>query len=59
MNTIAVGPFEEVASWVTGGTIVAIDRLNGVVGDVCCKGACRIHMAAVLDREEVLVYLQS
>ena len=30
MNTIAVGPFEDVASCVTGGTTVAIDRLGFV-----------------------------
>ena len=27
IKTIAVGPLEEVESWVTGGTTVAIDRL--------------------------------
>ena len=27
MKTIAVGPLDDVASWVTGGTTVAIDRI--------------------------------
>ena len=30
MNTIAVGPFEEVASCMTGGTTVAIALLRGI-----------------------------
>lgn len=33
INTIAVGPFEEVESWVTGGATVAIDRPKGF----CCR----------------------
>ena len=44
MKTIAVGPREEVASWVTGGTMVAIDRAGGWVGClwVLCARAGRL-----------------
>lgn len=54
MKTIAVGPLEDVASWVTGGTTVAIDRFEGAAGAVGCGGAYRVHMAAVLVRPEVV-----
>ena len=40
MKTMAVGPLDDVASWVTGGTTVAIDRF-GVEGEV---RAVRIHV---------------
>ena len=49
MKTIAVGPLDEVASWVTGGTTVAIDRFWH------CRGlevACRLLVAATFDMEE-------
>jgi hypothetical protein len=47
MKTIAVGPFEDVLSWVTGGTIVAIDR--------CCEStpnlaASRVHFATHFEK---------
>ncbi len=59
MNTIAVGPFDEVASWVTGGTTVAIDRLGGASRKIRFKGACCVHVAVVLVRMEVGEFLQS
>lgn len=59
MKTIAVGPFDEVASWVTGGTTVAIDRLGGASRKICFKGACCVHIAVVLLRLEVGEVLQS
>lgn len=59
MNTIAVGPLDEVASWVIGGTTVAMDRLEGAVGNVCCNGVGRIYMAVVLIGEEVVASLQT
>ena len=37
MNTIAVGPFEDVASWVTGGTTVAIVRAWRCACHVCTR----------------------
>ena len=49
MNTIAVGPLEDVASCVTGGTNVAIDRLGGVE---CCEQTCCEVMALALDIAE-------
>lgn len=59
MNTIAVGPLDEVASWMTGGTTVAIDRLEDAVGPVCCEEVWRVHIAVVLPIEEVVACLQS
>jgi len=59
MNTIAVGPFDEVVSWVTGGTTVAIDRRGGASRKICFKGACCVHIAVVLVRQEVGEVLQS
>lgn len=59
MKTIAVGPLEDVASWVTGGTTVAIDRFEGAAGAVGCGGAYRVHMAAVLVMPEVVACLES
>ena len=49
MKTIAVGPLDDVAFWVTGGTIVAIDRIwhCGNFGV-----ACRVHMVATFDAED-------
>ncbi len=49
MNTIAVGPFEDVASWVTGGTTVAIDRIWHCE---CFEAACRALMAATFGIED-------
>ena len=49
MKTIAVGPLEDVASWVTGGTTVAIDR---VWQCECFGNACREHMEATFGIED-------
>ena len=49
IKTIAVGPLDDVAFWVTGGTIVAIDR---VWHCGTFSGACRVFMAATLGAEE-------
>lgn len=59
MKTIAVGPFEEVASCVTGGTIVAINLLEDAVGNACWEEAYRVHIAEVLLIEEAVACLQS
>ena len=54
MNTIAVGPLEVVASCVTGGTNVAIDRLRGAecCEQKCCEQTCCEVMALALDIAE-------
>ena len=46
MKTIAVGPLDDVASWVTGGMTVAIDR---VWHCGCFEDACRVPMAPAFD----------
>lgn len=56
MNTIAVGPLDEVASWVTGGTTVAIERWWEVP---LCKEAWVVHIAVVLAIEVGKVCLES
>lgn len=48
MKTIAVGPLDDVASWMTGGTIVAIDRIWHCG---CLEVACRVLMAATFGIE--------
>jgi len=55
MNTIAVGPLEDVISCVTGGTTVAIDR-DCVFGFLW--GACRELTALALAMEEDEACLQ-
>lgn len=54
MNTIAVGPLEDVASCVTGGTNVAIDRLRGVerCEQKCCEQTCCKVIALALNIAE-------
>ena len=49
MKTIAVGPLDDVASWVTGGTIVAIDRIWHCG---CFEIARRVLTAAVFGMEK-------
>lgn len=49
MKTIAVGPLDDVESWVTGGTTVAIDR---VWHCGCFEIVCRVHMVAAFDIED-------
>ena len=49
IKTIAVGPLDDVASWVTGGTTVAIGRIWQ------CEAfglACRVFTVATLDAED-------
>ena len=49
MKTIAVGPLDEVASWITGGTTVAIERFWH------CESfevPCRVLMGATFDIED-------
>lgn len=50
MKTIAVGPLDDVASWVTGGTTVAINRIwhRG-----CFDVACCVHVAATFGIQDV------
>ena len=47
MNTIAVGPFEPTAFWVTGGATVAwflVHREDHICGEVTDEGAeARLH----------------
>lgn len=57
MNTMAVGPLDDIISCVTGGTTVAIARLGGAA--VCWAQACREPMALTLAIEEGEVYLHS
>jgi len=56
MKTMAVGPFEDVASWVTGGTTVAIDLLDEMA---FCEGVSPVHVAAVLVMVEVEACLRN
>ena len=56
MNTIAVGPLDDVASWVTGGATVAIDRIWHCG---CFEAACRVLMAATFGIEDGETCLQS
>ena len=56
MKTIAVGPLDEVASWVTAGTTVAIRRIwHREYFEV----ACRELVAATLGMEDSAACLQS
>ena len=49
MKTIAVGPLDEVASWVTGWTIVAIER---TLHCGSFEVPCRVLMGATFDIED-------
>ena len=49
MKTIAVGPLDEVASWVTGGTTVAIERIWHCGS---FEVPCRVLIGATFDIEE-------
>ncbi len=61
MKTIAVGPFEDVASWVTGGTTVAIDRpcLYECRDGGCCRcmAVKAAHLAEMGDEDAYFVSL--
>ena len=56
MKTIAVGPLDDVASWVTGGTTVAIDRSWHIE---LFEGACLVLVAATFGIEDREACLQS
>ena len=56
MKTIAVGPLDDVASWVTGGTTVAIDRFWHCAS---FEIACRVLTAANFGKEDGEKCLQS
>ena len=56
MKTMAVGPLEDMASCITGGTTVAIDLLERTC---CCMGVRREHVAVVLEMAEGEVYLDN
>ena len=56
MKTMAVGPLDDVASCMTGGTTVAIDLFEGTC---CCMGVRREHITVCLEMAEGKVYFDS